>query len=112
LARFYADENFRYPIVVALRGLGHDVLTAREAGHAGARIDDDSVLAHANDVNRILLTQNRRDFIRRHNEVKPHCGIVVCTYDRDAQGVARRIDSAVTAQNPGRWLVRVNRPPA
>jgi hypothetical protein len=113
LAHFYADENFRYPVVDALRRLGHDVLTAREAGRAGAGIDDDTVLTDAASASRILLTQNRRDFIRRHNAGFRHLGIVVCTYDPDAEELARRIDAAVAAAGPpGRWLLRVNRPPA
>ncbi len=32
MARFYADENFRYPVTEVLRRLGHDVLTAQDAG--------------------------------------------------------------------------------
>lgn len=32
MAEFFADENFRLEVVEALRGLGHDVLTAVEAG--------------------------------------------------------------------------------
>lgn len=112
MARFYADENFRYPVVVALRGLGHDVLTAQEAGRAGQGIDDDRVLSDALEADRILLTQNRRDFIRRHEKGMLHQGIVVCTYDRDTDRLARRIDEAVAAAGPiGRWLVRVTRPP-
>ena len=47
MARFYADENFRRPVVEALRHLGHDVLTAQEAGRGGLGIDDDTVLADA-----------------------------------------------------------------
>jgi hypothetical protein len=113
LAHFYADENFRYPVVDALRRLGHDVLTAQEAGRAGRGIGDDTVLADAAAADRILLTQNRRDFIRRHNVGMHHTGIVVCTYDPDAERLAGRIDEAVTAADaPGRWLLRVIRPPA
>ena len=111
MARFYADENFRKPVVAALRLLGHDVLTAQEAGRAGRGIDDDTVLADAAAFDRILLTQNRRDFIRRHNAGLPHKGIVVCTYDPDALALASRIDAAITTANPtGRFLLRVNRP--
>jgi uncharacterized protein with PIN domain len=111
LAQFYADENFRKPVVEALRLLGHDVLTAQEAGRAGLGIDDDTVLADALAVGRILLTQNRRDFIRRHNMGLPHQGIIVCTHDPDAEALARRIDEAIAAvAGPGRWLLRVNRP--
>jgi hypothetical protein len=38
LACLYADENFPFPAVEALRRLGHDVLTAREAGQAGSGV--------------------------------------------------------------------------
>jgi hypothetical protein len=111
LARFYADENFRYPVVEDLRQLGHDVLTAEEAGRAGQGIDDDAVLGDALSAGRILLTQNRRDFIRRHTKGMPHAGIVVCTYDRQTDRLARRIHEAVSAATPiGRRLIRVTRP--
>jgi hypothetical protein len=111
LAFLYADENFRLPVVEALRRLGHDVLTCQEAGRAGSGIGDEAVLADALALGRIVLTQNRKHFIRLHNAGQPHSGIVVCTYDRDAEALARRIDAAVSAEAPsGRWLVRVNRP--
>jgi hypothetical protein len=111
VANFYADENFRYPVVEALRRLGHDVLTCQEAGRADQGIDDDVVLADAFASERILLTQNRKHFIQRHMAGKDHRGIVVCTYDPDTEALARRIDQAVAAQAPGgRWLVRVTRP--
>gem|GEM_PF-3214508 len=32
MAKIYTNENFRYSIVIKLRELGHDVLTALEAG--------------------------------------------------------------------------------
>src|SRR5208337_217682 len=35
MAAFYADENFRLPVVEALRRLGHEVLTCQEAGRPG-----------------------------------------------------------------------------
>jgi predicted nuclease of predicted toxin-antitoxin system len=112
LAHFYADENFRFPVTEVLRRMGHDDLTAQEAGRAGQGIADDIVLADATAADRILLTQDRRDFIRLHNAGTPHVGIVVCTYDPDAERVASRIDTAVAgAGAQGRWLLRVNRPP-
>jgi uncharacterized protein DUF5615 len=39
MARFYADEDFDYPVVLELRTLAHDVITVPEAGKAG---DDDA----------------------------------------------------------------------
>jgi predicted nuclease of predicted toxin-antitoxin system len=47
MARFYADEQFPFPVVELLRNLGHDVLTVQEAGNADQRIPDDEVLAFA-----------------------------------------------------------------
>jgi hypothetical protein len=58
-----------------------------------------------------VLTQNRKHFIRLDRAGLDYCGIVVCTFDPDAEGLARRIDAAVAHQESGRrWLVRVNRP--
>lgn len=111
MASFYADETFRYPVVEALRLLGHDVLTCLEAGRAGQGIEDALLLADATAFGRILFTENRRHFIRLHQSGQAHNGIVVCTFDRDSVAFARRIDTAVAAEPPGgRWLARVNRP--
>jgi Domain of unknown function (DUF5615) len=111
VAAFYADENFRYPVVEALRRLGHDVLTCQEAGRADQGIDDALVLGDALATSRILLTQNREDFKKLHRSGLPHHGIVVCTYDRDTGGLAQRIADAVAREEPGgRWLASVVRP--
>lgn len=111
MAAFYADENFRGPVVEALRRLGHDVLTCREAGRSGYGVADEDVLSDAFALRRAVLTQNRKHFIGLDRAGLDHCGIVVCTYDRDAEGLARRIDAAVAGlETGGRWLVRVNRP--
>jgi hypothetical protein len=47
MSLLYADENFPLAAVVQLRGLGHDVLTAFEAGQANQKIPDPAVLAYA-----------------------------------------------------------------
>jgi hypothetical protein len=111
VALFYANENFRHPVVEELRKLGHDVLTAHEAGRAGQGIDDEIVLADARASSRILLTQNRDEFKKLHKKALAHLGIVVCTYDRDAEALAQRIAEPVSREQPGgRWLVSVVRP--
>jgi hypothetical protein len=111
MASFYADENFRYPVVAVLRTMGHDVLTCQEAGRAEQGIDDPSVLADAHRMGRILLTQNRDDFKKIHRQGLPHQGIVVCTYDPDTEALARRLVEAVAREEPGgRWLASVVRP--
>ncbi|MEY4539630.1 MAG: hypothetical protein RLZZ306_1387 [Bacteroidota bacterium] len=67
MARLYTNENFRKRIVEILRDLGHDILTSFEADNANLSISDDKVLEFAHENNRIVLTFNRKDFIRLHN---------------------------------------------
>ena len=113
MARLYADENFPLPVVEALRGVGHDVLTALAAGQAGQGIPDDAVLAFAHARGRAVLTHNRRDFRDLHDAGREHSGIVICTEDRDFPSLATRIDAALAAAgHPSGQLIRVNRPPA
>lgn len=69
------------------------------------------MLSNALALGQVVLTQNRKHFIRLDLAGRDYCGIVVCTYDPDAEGLARRIDAAVASQETGRrWLMRVNRP--
>lgn len=70
MARFFADENFDYAICQELRLLGHDVVTAQEAGLAQRRVPDAQILAFAIAQARAVLTFNRRHFIRLHRQVK------------------------------------------
>jgi predicted nuclease of predicted toxin-antitoxin system len=111
MARFYSNENFPLLTVVKLRELGHEVVTALEAGNANQRIADEAVLAYAISGNRAVLTINRKHFVALHRRVAAHCGIVVCTVDADFAGQANRIDEAVSlhADLTG-LLIRVNRP--
>jgi predicted nuclease of predicted toxin-antitoxin system len=111
MARFYADEQFPFPIVQLLRTLGHDVLTVQEAGKADQGIADDEVLAFATSQKRSILTINRHDFIRLHRRNSNHFGIIVCTNNRNWEQFAARIDDAVTAEEPLQGkLIRVVRP--
>jgi hypothetical protein len=113
VARFYADENIPFPVVVELRSLGHDVTTAAEAGNAGQAIPDEAVLGFATTEQRILLTLNRKHFIRLHAVAPNHAGILVCTFDPNFAAQAHRIHEAVRAvADPSGQLIRVNRPPA
>lgn len=111
MAKFYANENFPLPAVESLRQLGHDVLTTMESGKSGQAIADSDVLLFALTEGRILVTLNRRHFIRLHAETPNHAGIVVCTFDVNFSALAQRIHEAVDthAQMSGQ-LIRVNRP--
>src|ERR1700694_5779552 len=98
MARFYSNENFPLPAVEELRRLEHDVVTSLDAGNANRSVPDNEVLALAASQQRILLTLNRKHFIRIHNQSSlHHWGIVVCTFDPDFAGQARRIHQLVMA---------------
>ncbi|NCC33291.1 MAG: hypothetical protein EOM24_14930 [Chloroflexia bacterium] len=109
--RLYANENMPLPVVQALRTLGHDVVTTAESGQAGIALPDEAVLAFATTEQRVLVTLNRKHFIRLHRLSSAHTGIVVCTVDLDYSGLAQRIHDALEAQPEMLGeLLRVNRP--
>jgi predicted HD phosphohydrolase len=95
MANLYADEDFPLPVVMELRNLGHDVLTAYEAGQANQGIPDPDVLAFAISLSRAVLTRNRWDFIRLHKHAQRHCGIIVCADDPDFFAQAQKIHQAI-----------------
>lgn len=111
MARLYSNENFSFQVVEELRRLGHDLLTIQETGKANQRFPDEEVLAFASADNRVVLTINRKHFIRLHRARGKHAGIIVCTYDRDFVGQAHRIDQAIKQHDTlSGQLIRVNRP--
>jgi hypothetical protein len=81
-------------------------------GKANSAVPDDEALAFAAAQHRILITHNRRHFLRLHqHRSKDHAGIVACTFDPDFCGQAQRIDAAVaTNSEMTNKLIRVNRP--
>src|SRR5690348_265818 len=105
----YADEDFPFPTVEALRQLGHDVVTAQEDGHAG--VSDSILLARAHALGRVVLTHNRRHYERLHLQRIVHSGILSATQDTDHAALAARIHTALAGRSPGPWCIRVNRPP-
>ncbi len=111
MARLYANENFPSPVVEELRRLGHDVLTIPETSQAGQALSDEGVLASARAERRMVLTFNRKHFIRLHQQPRDHCGIIACTVDADFIALAHRIHQALGTQGQeSKPLIRVNRP--
>ena len=111
MAKLYANENFPLPVVEELRRLGHDVLTIHESGKAGQAMSDQDVLAFSCSEGRMLLTFNRRHFIRLHLLQHDHCGIIACSVETDFGSLARRIHEAIAIQGQeARPLMRINRP--
>lgn len=111
MAHLYSNENFPLPVVEELRRLGHNVLTIQETGKANQAIPDDIVLTFATEHERTVLTINCKHFIRLHKTYPHHAGIIVCSYDPNFIGQARRTHEAieVVTQLSGE-LIRVNRP--
>lgn len=75
-------------------------------------IPDDDVLDFARLNDRIILTFNRKDFIRLHNRNPIHPGVIVCTEDKDNVALAHRIHDMIVSLNgqTENQLIRVNRP--
>ena len=110
MASFYDDEDFPFPVVRALRALGHDVRTALEAAQANAGVPDEAVVAFATADGRAVLTLNRKHFIHLHRVAGTHADIVACTFDADHVGQADRItDAATGVRSLAGLLIRVNR---
>src|SRR5689334_21227809 len=112
MAHFYTNEKIPVQVVTELHRLGHDVITSLEAGKANSAVADADVVAFAVTKGRILLTHNRRHFLRLHqNRTADHQGIVLCTLDADSQRQSQRISAAVAnVPDMANKLIRVNRP--
>ncbi len=111
MTMLYVNENFPFHVVELLRLWGHDVLTSLDAGNANQRIPDEDVLKFSSAQNRILLTLNRRDFIKLHFKNNQHSGIIVCTSDANFNALAQRIHTVLieNTENFEENLLRVNK---
>jgi len=76
------------------------------------KIPDDNVLDFAITEKRVVLTLNRRHFMRLHRKNPVHFGIIVCTEDEDFEGLSHRIHEAIEAANGNfkNQLVKIYRP--
>ena len=74
-ARLFADHDFPLPAVVELRRLGHDVMTALEAGQD--KTPDEDLLTRATLDGRAVVTHNRIHFRNLHRKSIPHVGIFI-----------------------------------
>lgn len=111
MARLYSNENFPFPVVEKLRQLGHDILTMQDAEQTGQSMPDEAVLNFSIETERVLLTLNRKHFVRLNNKNRNHSGIIVCSFDQDFESLANRIHEAIS-HSPSLFgqLIRINRP--
>lgn len=85
-------------------------MTVQESGLAGQSVPDVDVLNFATSHGRILVTLNRRHFVRLHEIGMKHAGIIACTADNNFLALADRIDQAMTAHASfDGCLIRVHR---
>lgn len=94
--RYYVDEDVAVQVAPALRALGLDVLTTRDAERL--RTADEDQLAFAATARRVIVTRNVRDFVpptRLFESLgRPHAGVLLVTAafaQRDYGGLARAI---------------------
>jgi predicted nuclease of predicted toxin-antitoxin system len=99
MLKFYSNENFPIQMVHHLRSLSYDVLTSYEAGQANQKIPDDQVLQYATTLDRVVLTENRLDFLQLHQTVSRHSGIILCKADRDYLGKVKILHDFLMIQN-------------
>ena len=110
MAALFADENVHRGLTDALRALGHDVLTAHEAGRANQKIPDADQLVHATSLGRAVLTNNRRDFHKLHRADPSHAGIITYTRDADTDSLGQRLHDAIVKAGPlSGQLIRIIR---
>lgn len=78
---------------------------------ANQSLTDEEVLSMARSKKRALLTANRKHFIQLHRRQPEHAGIIVCTFDPDFIGQAKRIADAIRDRKSlDNELVKVYRP--
>lgn len=79
----YTDEDVARSVVEALRTRGFVVLSTLESGLPGAH--DDVQLLHATKLGCVLLSHNRRHFVRQHaafvRRGRPHGGVILIPQD-------------------------------
>lgn len=111
MVQLYSNENFPIPVVIELKNLGYDVLTIQETGKDQQSFPDDELLKFATENKRAVLTFNRKHFIALHNKSTDHGGIIVCSFDLDFYGLARRMHEQISIEKSlvGK-LIRINRP--
>ena len=83
MARLDADELFSRVVVELLNLMIHNILTVQAPGKDNQKNPDEEVLAFAVSENRVVLTLNRRYFIRLHSLRSDHAGISVCRGEDD-----------------------------
>lgn len=102
MANLYSNENFPIPVVRELRILGHDVVTIQERGRANESTPDPEVLNLATAEGRVVLTLNRKDFYRLHEQtpfIQARFITMILPPANDTRGSGQRLDGLFQGNN-------------
>jgi hypothetical protein len=100
-ARFLTDEHVPRVFVTSLRSNGHDVVRANDA--FGEATDDETLLRHCAKRDRLLITNDKKDFSGAIGGRVDHSGVVIYTdplFLRDNPEAAVRVLDRVLAHYP------------
>lgn len=90
-----ADEDFDFPIVLKLRELGIDIITVADLLLDNQGTPDTDIYKVATDHGRAVVTFNRKDFLRIHNQSTRHSGIIVCKRNTPVALLVQKISDLV-----------------
>lgn len=85
------DEDFNHKVLKVLAEASYDVTSIRELGLDRKWFSDEDVLKTAIELNRIVLTHNKKDFIKLHRNTEWHPGIITCYQTADYEVLANQV---------------------
>ena len=89
------DEDFNHKVLKILTEVPYDVTSIKELGLDRKWFSDEDVLKTAIELNRVILTHNKRDFIKLHRKAEWHPGIITCYQTADFETLAGKIISLI-----------------
>lgn len=85
------DEDFNHKVLKGLADASYDVTSIKELGLDRQWFSDEDVLKMAIELGRVVLTHNKRDFIRLHRKTDEHQGIITCYQTSDHETLTSKI---------------------
>ena len=77
MTRLFADENIPPRIVQGLQNHGVDIITTTDAQLDNRKTSDPDILAYASGVGRAVITFDRGDYKKLHQQSNAHSGIIL-----------------------------------
>lgn len=100
--RFLTDEHVPRVFVTTLRSNGHDVVRANDV--FGEATDDESLLEFCAENDRVLVTNDKKDFAGDLSAAIDHRGLVVYTDPtfllNDPEGAVRTVERVLSHYQP------------